>query len=86
VTITEQSPLVTDPEVEYEEPTEAHIIARGDDGEDAGAIITRAAVEGTPVVALCGKVFVPSRDPLKLPPCQRCVDAARDIIRMRGSL
>ena len=38
------------------------------------ADITRAAVEGTPVVAICGKVWVPSRDPSKYPICKTCVD------------
>ena len=36
------------------------------------ADITRAAVEGTPVVAICGKVWVPSRDPAKYPVCPTC--------------
>ncbi len=33
---------------------------------------TRAAVEGVPVRALCGKVWVPNRDPSKFPVCQEC--------------
>jgi len=31
-----------------------------------------AMVEGTPVVALCGKVWVPSRDPQRYPVCPEC--------------
>jgi DUF3039 family protein len=38
------------------------------------ADITRAAVEGTPVVAICGKVWVPSRDPSKYPICKTCAE------------
>jgi hypothetical protein len=34
--------------------------------------ITEAMVTGTPVVALCGKVWVPSRDPSKFPICPEC--------------
>jgi hypothetical protein len=34
--------------------------------------ITEAMVTGTPVVALCGKVWVPSRDPSKFPVCPEC--------------
>jgi hypothetical protein len=34
--------------------------------------ITEAMVTGTPVVALCGKVWVPSRDPKKYPVCPEC--------------
>ncbi len=32
----------------------------------------RAAVTGQPVVALCGKVWVPTRDAQKYPVCPRC--------------
>lgn len=32
----------------------------------------RAYVEGTPVRALCGKVWVPSRDPSRYPICPEC--------------
>lgn len=32
----------------------------------------RSMVEGTPTVALCGKVWVPSRDPKKFPLCPTC--------------
>jgi len=31
-----------------------------------------AMVEGTPVRALCGKMWVPSRDPQKFPVCPTC--------------
>ena len=34
---------------------------------------------GTPVVALCGKVWVPSRDPEKYPVCPECKDAWEDL-------
>jgi hypothetical protein len=34
--------------------------------------LTAALVEGTPVVALCGKVWVPSRDPQRYPVCPEC--------------
>ena len=34
--------------------------------------LTEAMVMGTPVVALCGKVWVPSRDPEKDPVCPEC--------------
>ncbi len=34
--------------------------------------ITAAHVHGTPVIALCGKVWVPSRDPKKYPVCPDC--------------
>ena len=34
--------------------------------------IMEAMVNGTPVRALCGKVWVPSRDPKKFPVCPEC--------------
>ncbi len=34
--------------------------------------IVESAVMGTPVVALCGKVWVPGRDPSKYPICPDC--------------
>lgn len=34
--------------------------------------IVESAVTGAPVVALCGKVWVPNRDPSRYPLCQEC--------------
>jgi hypothetical protein len=34
--------------------------------------LMEAMVMGTPVVALCGKIWVPSRDPEKFPVCPEC--------------
>jgi hypothetical protein len=34
--------------------------------------LTEALVVGTPVIALCGKVWVPSRDPTRFPVCPEC--------------
>ena len=34
--------------------------------------LMEAMVMGTPVVALCGKVWVPSRDPNRFPICPEC--------------
>lgn len=34
--------------------------------------IMESAVTGTPVIALCGKVWVPSRDPQRFPVCPEC--------------
>lgn len=36
------------------------------------AKLMEALVNGTPVRALCGKVWTPSRDPKKYPVCQEC--------------
>jgi hypothetical protein len=34
--------------------------------------IVESAVTGTPVKALCGKVWIPGRDPSKFPVCPEC--------------
>ena len=41
--------------------------------------LTEAMVMGTPVVALCGKVWVPSRDPEKYPVCPECKEAWEEL-------
>jgi hypothetical protein len=41
-------------------------------GETATAKVLEARVMGTPLEALCGHVWVPSRDPKSLPLCEEC--------------
>lgn len=53
------------------EPTRAHIVKVGP-GENAAAKSLEARVTGTPIEALCGYVWVPSRDPKRLPMCEEC--------------
>lgn len=79
------TPQVADPMTEREPPKVAHVVSR-ENNADADAIVTSAYVEGTPVEALCGQVFVPSRDPKSLPPCQRCMEILAEIINMRDAL
>ena len=52
-----------------------------DDSEDfahyaEAAKVTEGYIMGTPVIALCGKVFVPFRDPEKLRICPICKEIA----------
>jgi hypothetical protein len=42
----------------------AHYVPKAD--------ITRSAVTGEPVIALCGKKWVPCRDPERFPVCPEC--------------
>lgn len=42
----------------------------------------RAYIEGVPIRALCGKVWVPNRDPSKFPVCSQCKEIRE---RLRGS-
>lgn len=53
------------------EPTAAHIV-KTKRGENAAAVVLEARIMGTPVEALCGFVWVPSRDPKQLPVCEEC--------------
>jgi hypothetical protein len=38
--------------------------------------VTEAYVMGTPIQAICGKIFVPHRDPEKFPVCPNCKEIA----------
>lgn len=41
--------------------------------------VTEAYVEGTPIEAVCGKVFIPSRDPKKFPVCPICAEVVESL-------
>ena len=62
-----------EPDVDTEpgEPTNAHIV-KTERGENAAAKVLEARITGTPLEALCGYVWVPSRDPKNLPMCEEC--------------
>ena len=55
------------------EPVVAHIV-KTEPGENAAAKVLEARINGTPLEALCGHVWVPSRDPKQVPMCQKCKD------------
>ena len=48
-------------------------------GRDAEALVLEARIHGLPVEALCGKKWVPSRDPQKFPICPECAKLAQGI-------
>ena len=56
---------------ETDTPHHAHIV-KTKPGESAQAIVLTARVTGTPITALCGFVWVPSRNPESLPLCPKC--------------
>ena len=63
--------------LEAERVVEEHQHLEGGDHERFSHYVPKdklmeAMVNGTPVVALCGKVWVPSRDPQKFPVCPDC--------------
>lgn len=59
----------------------SHIVWEGSELEDGtyvkvGPTVVESMVTGTPVRALCGKVWVPSRDPKKYAICPTCKEIA----------
>jgi hypothetical protein len=68
-------PAETRPEIdevpETGEPIVAHIV-KTEPGESAQAKVLEARIYGTPLEALCGHVWVPSRDPKQHPLCEKC--------------
>ena len=63
--------LDVDLDLDTAEPKSAHIV-KTDPGESAAAKVLEARIYGTPIEALCGHVWVPSRDPKQLPLCEKC--------------
>jgi len=61
---------------ELEELLEKEQLDEGDHDRFAHYVrkekIVESAVTGKPVIALCGKVWVPGRDPSKFPVCPSC--------------
>jgi len=78
VAVTELQPAphrVLEREVDEEtrtgEPHQAHIV-KTEPGESAAAKVLEARIYGTPLEALCGHRWIPSRDPKQLPLCATC--------------
>ena len=61
-TLVEERPLVSDEDGDHERF--AHYVEK--------AKIVESAVTGEPVKALCGKVWIPNRDPSRFPICPDC--------------
>lgn len=62
---------LTDEETQTGKPDVAHIV-KTDKDKTATSAVLEARVYGTPLEALCGEVFVPQKDPTKLPMCGAC--------------
>jgi hypothetical protein len=59
----------------------AHIVLEGfrpseEEFIAAGPTVAEGIINGTPVRALCGKTWVPSRDPKRYPLCPTCKEIA----------
>lgn len=70
-----KDPQVSEPEMEEDEPPFSHIVRKGDQ--------MRAYIQGTPILALCGKRWVPSRDPEKYDICPTCTEVLNNIRKAR---
>jgi len=77
--------LDTERDLQTGTPPSAHIV-KVEPGESASAKILEARVMGTPVEALCGHVWVPSRDPKQLPVCQECMSIYEMYRALNGDL
>ena len=72
------------PTLDGDHERQAHIVLEGvvpEEGDfiSAGPSVVEGMVYGTPVKALCGKVWVPDRDPKKYPLCQTCKEIAEQM-------
>jgi hypothetical protein len=76
------SPVTADPALDGDHERMAHIVLEGfepEEGEEfvsLGPSVVEGIVNGTAVRALCGKVWVPGRDPKKYPLCPTCKEIA----------
>lgn len=77
----EIAPVNVDPELDGDHERMAHIVLEGvkfgeDDFVSVGPSVVEGMVNGTAVKALCGKIWVPGRDPKKYPLCPTCKEIA----------
>ncbi len=62
----------------------SHIVLEGfrpneDEFVSAGPSVAEGIINGTPVRALCGKTWVPNRDPKRYPLCPTCKEIAQNM-------
>ena len=75
------TPVRSDPDLDGDHERMAHIVLEGwkpEEGDfvSAGPSVVEGIVNGTAVKALCGKIWVPSRDPKRYPVCPTCKEIA----------
>jgi hypothetical protein len=78
------TPVHADPQLDGDHERMSHIVLEGvkfgdDDFVAAGPSVVEGMVNGTAVKALCGKIWVPGRDPKKFPLCPTCKDVAESM-------
>ncbi len=75
------APAHTDPDLDGDHERMAHIVLEGFKPEEGkvipvGPSVVEGIVNGTAVRALCGKVWVPNRNPRRYPVCPTCREIA----------
>jgi hypothetical protein len=75
------SPVQVDPELDGDHERMSHIVLEGFKPEkgdfiSAGPSVVEGMVNGTAVKALCGKIWVPGRNPKRYPLCPTCKEIA----------
>ena len=75
-------PVTSDPSLDGDHERMSHIVLEGFKPEEGdfvstGPTVVEGMVNGTPVRALCGKVWVPGRDPRRYPLCPTCKEIAQ---------
>ena len=75
------SPVHADPKLDGDHERMSHIVLEGvklsdEEFVSAGPSVVEGIVNGTPVKALCGKVWIPGRDPKRYPICPTCKEIA----------
>ena len=75
-------PTTTDPTLDGDHERMTHIILEGykiptGDVLPTGNSVVEGMINGTPVKALCGKVWTPGRDPKRYPLCPTCAEIAK---------
>lgn len=67
---------MTDTRTDLDERTDSLTTEEGDHDRFSHYVnknaILPSTIEGTPLQALCGKVWIPSRDPKRYPVCPEC--------------
>ena len=75
------APTLVDPQLDGDHERMSHIVLEGftpDKGDfiSAGPSVVEGMVNGTAVRALCGKIWVPGRNPKRYPVCPTCKEIA----------
>lgn len=79
----ERTDVITHTVLDEDDPKHSHYVERSAK-QSAEARVFDAMVNGTPITALCGYVWIPHRDPAKLPVCPKCEEILAFAKNMRG--